>query len=322
MKKLLLVGIVFAILLVQTANCQTTSLKSGDWITYKAKFRFEGTTLTDVINSSIGIPIPESTQLTMQQIMDAIEQTSLKITIIENNTVENNTDANMPNAYTINFYLYYNETLNFNTTQIVSLVFPYLANYQTVIDNIPVITIPEIQLSVVPMVTIPEIQVSVVNATHFYAGMNRAVTELRLHAENLQKLLGNNTNIPNTNIPIPNVAVDAYADWDKEYEIFLGAGVSFKFSSVSWVSYNALEIFVDQTNLWSQSYADIAVNFIYANILSYPSNMVSYAIDGIEFGNMTSLMYCVAYIAVGVVGIILMIYLIKRLNKRRKTKSA
>jgi len=330
-KKIAIIGFVLMFVLVLPVNAQpilpnppdlsSTPLKSGDWITYKIKFNFAGVTIQQALSNILNQTVPTSDvfQQYMNETLRKIQLIELKLTIMEK------TNQTMR----LNIYYYFNETINGNIDSKVSLVYPPLEDISLLFPfvRIPNDSADSIMQYINPYIdyllgtvesSAPGLNISnwfsikAFETTSFYCGRYRTVNKLSLDipdciqiAKDLATYLNNTDawdSLPST-IRNLKFSIATYTDWDKEFGIYLGSSISVRLMGLEWFSYSALTIYASETNLWEESIIE-SLGFKALNFLtSYPSNLMTYAIAGIIFGDPESLKMFFIYILVLVIAI-------------------
>jgi hypothetical protein len=303
-----------------------TPLKTGDYITYKMRLGFQGATLRQIVqyitNNSIPVENITGLERMVNTTAEILEKIELKITVVDktNDTI------------TLNAYLYYNASINFNKniTTSLSSIYPYVRppnespeSIMTYINR-PLNAFINMTSQMFKVDTSSWVQVKTSRVSVFYAGMYRDVNRLSICIPHLKSDI--NTIILRMNITmpsdvksmydrIPEIEIDYYIDWDVQYGVFVGSKLSVRFSTLSWIAYRTFEIYASSTNLWDSSFTDVIMNAVSSFIFGYSESLTTYIVKGFVFGDYVSTVMAIAYILIPLLVIGGIIRLLKRKKK-------
>jgi len=346
-KTLVLLSILFLSFAVSSVNAYWTDLippppslvntpiQNGDWITYKADVGMEGLTLSEIYQQFSNESVPPEIYLFEAQLndtIDIIEQIELKITVMHRTNT----------SIILNIFFYYNDTMNSNyDVPAISLsggdwsntIFPYLRpandSHTSILSYIaPVVnnftqtfesTYPGLDVSSWFSITTTEL-------VKYYAGAKRVVNELKITVPHIKQNLQEAINYFNVTLTpqqqslwnsLPELDLEFYTHWDKEYGIFLGQKFSARFSTSSWFAYRAFQVYASATSLWEPNLLDTGENLIGSFFLGYGEQLGTYFVEATLFQSTESLFWLIVYIAVPVVIVSVLLYI---LFGRKKSK--
>ena len=294
-----------------------TPLKQGDFITYKARLSFEGLNIAEILNTYTNNSIPPETIALINQYinisMEIINKIELKI------TVQQRTNTSI----ILNIFFYYNDTLNYNmNTPAISLtnatwsntIYPYVrpSNEQhTAILTYVTPLVSELVQTLKTMFSTLNVEswfiVKTSEVSKYYAGDYRTVNRLEMSVPNIKQHVSEIISYQNITLTpeqqalfttIPEMNVELYVDWDKEFGIYLGQKLSVRFSTASWFAYRALEVYASNTNLWTWNTVSQITSTFTSAVAGYGEDILTFAIEGAVFGNAESLMMFAVYLVV------------------------
>jgi hypothetical protein len=316
----------------------STPLKQGDFITYKARLSFEGLNIAEILNTYTNNSIPPETIALINQYintsMEIINKIELKI------TVQQRTNTSI----ILNIFFYYNDTLNYNmNTPAISLtnatwsntIYPYVRppnEQHTAIMAYVTPLVSELVQTLKTMFPTLNVEswfiVKTSEVSKYYAGDYRTVNRLEMSVPNIKQHVSEIISYQNITLTseqqalfatIPEMNVELYVDWDKEFGIYLGQKLSVRFSTASWFAYRALEVYASNTNLWTWNTASQITNTFTSAVTGYGEDILTFAIEGAVFGNTESLMMFAVYLVVPMLILIaVFMVLYKKVIKKEK----
>jgi hypothetical protein len=309
----------------------STPLKVGNYITYKARLGFQGATLSQIAqymtNSSIPINVAE-VETIVNTTAEILEKVELKVSVVERTN----------DSITLNAYLYYNSSINFNknitkslsTTQWEETIYPFIRPPNDSADSIMTYINPPLNYFVnltsqmFGIDTRSWIQIKAFRTSAFYAGKYRDVNRLSVTIPHIKGDIDAVITKMNISMPtdirdlysrIPEMDIDYYIDWDVQYGVFVGSKLSVRFSTMSWIAYRTIETYASATNLWNASSTDVTINTLNSLMFGYSENLVTYMVKGFVFGDTNSIIMSIAYILVPLLVIGGIIVLLKKKKK-------
>ena len=349
MKKQMLLAIFLASLLIPAVNAwselvplppnlTTTPLKEGDYITYKANVGFEGLNIAEIINQYAQDMFDpwEIQQIdeVINKTIEVIEKIEVKITVMAK------TNASMQ----LNVYCFYNETINldYNTqfrpldsTNWDTTWFPFIRPPNQNHADIKQYTTPLVQnVTDTLKQQFPTLDpstwfsVTTSEGSRYYAGQYRTINSLSIIVPRIKQHITQIIQVTNTTLTpeqqqlydmLPDLDIDFYMNWDKETGVYLGSKFSAKFSSASWFSYRAVEIYAYKTNMWQHDTAQQIQSEVSNFFSGYGESIMTFAVEGLLFGDTESLLMLLIYIAVPSLLLLALIYVLIKMLKKRKT---
>jgi len=313
-----------------------TPLKQGDFITYKARLSFEGLNIAEILNQYANNSIPPETIALINQYinttMEIINKVEVKI------SVQQRTNTSI----ILNIFFYYNDTINCNqNTPAISLsnatwsstASPYVRPPNEQHLAIMTYVTPLVDEFVQTLKTMfPELAVEnwfiarTSELSMYYAGRYRTVNRLELSVPNIKQHVSEIIAYQNISLTTeqqdlfattPEMDLELYVDWDKEFGIYLGQKLSVRFSTLSWFAYRTLEVYASSTNMWQWSTVDQVSNTAVSFVTGYGEDIITFAIEGLVFGNSESIVMLAIYILIPAVVIAsIIIFISKKRSKK------
>jgi hypothetical protein len=309
-----------------------TPLKVGDYITYKARLGFQGATLSQIVQyiTNNSIPVENVTELEsmVNTTAEILEKVELKVSVAERTN----------DSITLNAYLYYNASINFNenitkslsTTEWEETIYPFIRPPNDSADSIMTYINPllsyfiNLTSQMFGIDTSSWIQVKAFRTSAFYAGRYRDVNRLSITIPHIKSDIDTVITKMNISMPtdirdlysrIPEMDIDYYIDWDDQYGVLVGSKLSVRFSTMSWIAYRTVETYASATNLWNTSMTDVTMNTLNSLVFGYSENLVTYMVKGFVFGDTSSIVMAVVYVLVPLIVLGGIVGLLKRKKK-------
>jgi hypothetical protein len=317
----------------------STPLKQGDFITYKAHLSFEGLNIAEILNTYTNNSIPPETIALINQYinttMEIINKIEVKITVQERTNT----------SIIFNIFFYYNDTIKYSAdTKAISLsnstwedtIFPFVRppneSHEAILSYVnPLVNefVQNLKTSFPTLNVESWFSIKTSELSKYYAGKYRTVNRLEILIPNIKQHISEimtyqnialSSDIQTFYASLPEVSIELYIDWDKEFGVYLGQKLSVRLSTLSWFAYRALEVYASSTNLWQWDTVSQVRNYFESTVTGYGESLLTFAVEGFVFGSSESLMMFIVYLIVPLLVLtVILIPLYKKVKEKNKS---